>query len=596
MKQNFFKVSILLAGLTLAGSTVFTSCGDDELTDVAEVRPETPAGDNPVVNSDGLYKLPTITGVTADEANKLMTISGTNLLSALKITHTFTAEEDGKTLDGKEYKKGDEVVEDITSTIDKENSTNGALVLALAEGKITLYYDSYDVSKVVVDGGYNVPVPVINDGGFKTDWESKTMTIEGENLGRVAHILVGDKNPVDIVENEKTEITENRIVLPLWDGKIALNYDRNNPNRIVKLDGYKFPVPEITSVKMKSGDETQMVISGTNFDIITGLKIAGEEMDIPEDATKEAIIVALMEGEIVMTYPFNDGELEFKNAGYFESLPELPYNHLNIIDNLTVGAGETKEVNKEDGSLTITPAGNYRSSVVLTIPEEERAGIQLVKLALEASVSGGQIVFVFTDGTKATRYNWDANNKLNYNDTKLDFSSEKTDKIGEDESTQEPIADKTLEKIIINNQENGNVFTLKYVEVTRGLPEGHIQIVDKVAGGDGDKIVVNRDGSISITPAGNYTGTIILDIAESDAKGAKTILLALESSIGGGQLVPVFTDGTEGDAFYNWDGSNVTNYNDTKYTIPEGKTLKQIKINNQEKGNVFTLKYVEITK
>jgi len=579
MKQNFLKVSILLAGLTLAGSTVFTSCGDDELTDVAEVRPETPAGDNPVVNGDGLYKLPTITGVTADEANKLMTISGTNLLSVLKITHTFTAEKDGKTLDGKEYKKGDEVVEDITSTIDKENSTNGALVLTLAEGKITLYYDSYDVSKVVVDGGYNVPVPVINDGGFKTDWESKTMTIEGENLGRVAHILVGDKNPVDIVENEKTEITENRIVLPLWDGKITLNYDVNNENRIVELDGYKFPVPAIETVKLNPEDESQMIIKGTNLEYVTGLKIAGEQIDIPEDATKESIIVTLMEGEIIVSYLFNDGVSEVTNAGYFDKLPELPYNHLNIIDNITVGSNDTKIVNKEDGSVTIITANNYSGTVVLSIPEEEAEGIATVQFALESSIGGGQIVPIFADGTEGDAfYNW-STDKSNYGDTKYSVPE-----------------GKTLKGFKINNQEAGNEMTIKYVEITRGLPENHLQIIDKVTVGSNDKLTINRDGSLTIEPAANYSGTVVFSISEKDAAGIKTILLALESSIGGGQLVPVFTDGTEGDAFYNWDGSNVTNYNDTKYTIPEGKTLKQIKINNQEKGNVFTLKYVEITK
>jgi len=315
MKQKFFKVSVFLVSMALAGSAMLSSCGDDELTDVAAVRPETPEGVNPTVDNTGLSKIPTITGVKADEPNKLMTIEGTNLLSLIKVTRTFTAEEDGKTIDGVDYKTGDEVVEDITSTIQKDKSTNEALLLALADGKITAYYDPFDISKIVEDGGFNIPVPVIKENGFATDWASKTMTIEGENLDKVVHILVGD---ADLVDKEKTEITPSKITLPLWDGEISLNYDMNNPKRVVKCAGYKFPVPTIKSVDNSAEDDSKIVIKGTNFDVVTSLTIAGSEVAIPDGATKELITVAKAEGEVVMTYPFNEETRTVKNTGYVE--------------------------------------------------------------------------------------------------------------------------------------------------------------------------------------------------------------------------------------------------------------------------------------
>lgn len=323
MKQKFFNVSLFLVGMTLASSFGLTSCGDDELTDVATVRPETPAGTNPTVDNNGLSKIPTITGVKADEPNKLMTIEGTNLLSIIKVTRTFIAEEDGKTIDEVEYKTGDEVVEDITSTIQKDKSTDEALLLALADGKITAYYDAIDISKIIEDGGFNIPVPVIKEGGFSTDWDAKTMTIEGENLDKVVHVLVGD---VDLVDNEKTEITPAKITLPLWDGEISLNYDMNNPKRIVKCAGYKFPVPTIKSVDKSPNDESKIIIKGTNFDVVTSITIAGNAITIPEDATKEAITVDKAEGEVVMTYPFNDTERTVKDGGYVEGSYVLKFN------------------------------------------------------------------------------------------------------------------------------------------------------------------------------------------------------------------------------------------------------------------------------
>jgi hypothetical protein len=574
MKQKFFKVSVFLVSMALAGSAMLSSCGDDELTDVAAVRPETPEGVNPTVDNTGLSKIPTITGVKADEPNKLMTIEGTNLLSLIKVTRTFTAEEDGKTIDGVDYKTGDEVVEDITSTIQKDKSTNEALLLALADGKITAYYDPFDISKIVEDGGFNIPVPVIKENGFATDWASKTMTIEGENLDKVVHILVGD---ADLVDKEKTEITPSKITLPLWDGEISLNYDMNNPKRVVKCAGYKFPVPTITSVAASSEDDTKMVITGTDFDVVTGITIAGEVVAIPEDVTKETMAVGISEGEIVITYPFNDGEGTVKNAGYIENLPPLPDNHLDIIKNLVVGANDKKVVNKEDGSITITPAGNYTGTIYLDIPESELYRATAIILALESSVSGGQIIYQYEDGTKEEKYNWDSN-QANYGDTKLTLP-----------------ADKKLTRIILNNQESGNVFTLKYVEVSRSaLPEGQVEFVKKLQIGQGDAMTVNADGSVTLTPAGNYRGTIVLPFTPAEAVGITSVTLGLEASIGGGQILYQFADGTQEER-YNWSG-DASNYGDTKLDLPEGKLLKQIVINNQEASNVFTLKFVEVVR
>lgn len=595
MKRNIFKVSVFLVGMALAGSSMMlTSCSDDELTEVAPVRPEGEAGTNPTINNNGLSQIPTITKVVADEPNKKMTIEGTNLLSIVRVTHTFVAEQDGKTNAGVAYKVGDEVVEDITATIDKENSTNEALVLALAEGKITAYYDSYDISKFLEDGGFNVPVPVINKDGFKTDWESKTMTIEGENLDRVAHILVGDKDPVDLIDNDKTEITATKITLPLWDGKIALNYDINNPNRIVHVDGYKFTIPTIASVDASSEDNTKIIIKGTNFDFVTGITIDEADVTIPTDLTKEAITIDAMEGKVKLMYSFND-EVRSVSYLYIAGLPQLPLNHLDIVHNIEVGANDQLGVNKEDGSLTITPSGNYTGTIVLNIPEEALNRSVAVTLALESSVSGGQIVYVYNDGSKEEKYNWNSDQSV-YDDTKLTLPK-----------------DKKLTKIIINNQNADNVFTLKYVEFEKvALPAGQIDISDKVKVGPNDKIEATPDGGVIITPAGNYTGTIILTLPDKALDGAKNLILALEASIKGGQIVYQFIDQDEKVwecLKYNWNADDAANYGDTQLNIESDKvksgeieesigdkTLKQIIINNQEPGNVFTLKYVEIKK
>jgi hypothetical protein len=215
---------------------------------------------------------------------------------------------------------------------------------------------------------------------------------------------------------------------------------------------------------------------------------------------------------------------------------------------------------------------------VLPFTPAEAVGITSVTLGLEASIGGGQILYQFADGTQEERYNW-SGDASNYGDTKLDLPE-----------------GKLLKQIVINNQEASNVFTLKFVEVVRtSLPEGHIQIVDRVDVGPNDKLEVNADGSLSITPGGNYTGTIVLNISEDDAKDAKSIRLGIESSISGGQFIAVFTDGTKSGEFYNW-SADVSNYNDSNFTVPEGKTVKQFILNNQEAGNVFTLKFVEVTK
>jgi len=295
---------LALAGMTGVG---FTSCDDDIKTDVAQIRPEGQQGTDPSADKNVIGAAPTITKVVDDQPNKTMTIEGTNLLSIIKITRTYVAET--KT---KDYNIGDTVVEDITETIDKEKSTNEALVLALADGTITAYYDPFDITKIIVDGGFNIPVPTIKSDGFTTDAENKTMTIEGTNLDQVQHVWV-DERKTDLIE--KAEITATKIVLPLWDGKIELNYDMNNENRIVALDGYKFPVPEIKSAKL-SDDKTKLVVSGTNLSAIKTLEIAGEKVTLPEVDADGNLVIDILEGEMVATYDFNDGQKDIQYKGY----------------------------------------------------------------------------------------------------------------------------------------------------------------------------------------------------------------------------------------------------------------------------------------
>lgn len=307
MKRNFIRVSLVLAMLGMMGTAfTFSACSDDDNTEIAELRPEGDKGTDPSADGSAINGIiPAITDVVADEANKTMTIKGANLDRIVKVV--VKAVIDSKVGDIS-YKAGDEV--DITSTIVADQSSKTELVLGLMEGQITAYFDALDNTKKVVDGGFGIPVPEIAE--FTTDFETKTMTITGKNLKSVVAAKVGKDN---IIDKAVEEITDEKMVLPLWEGKIALGYDANNENRVVENDGYTFPVPAITKV---TRNEDKMTVEGSNLEYITKLTIDNAEVTLPK-IEKEAKSFELdyATGKILAFYFFNgkDDEQNVSNRG-----------------------------------------------------------------------------------------------------------------------------------------------------------------------------------------------------------------------------------------------------------------------------------------
>lgn len=320
MKRNFIRVSLVLAMLGMMGTAfTFSACSDDDNTEIAELRPEGDKGTDPSADGSAINGIiPAITDVVADEANKTMTIKGANLDRIVKVV--VKAVIDSKVGDIS-YKAGDEV--DITSTIVADQSSKTELVLGLMEGQITAYFDALDNTKKVVDGGFGIPVPEIAE--FTTDFETKTMTITGKNLKSVVAAKVGKDN---IIDKAVEEITDEKMVLPLWEGKIALGYDANNENRVVENDGYTFPVPAITKV---TRNEDKMTVEGSNLEYITKLTIDNAEVTLPK-IEKEAKSFELdyATGKILAFYFFNgkDDEQNVSNRG----LQAIPTELVNLTD------------------------------------------------------------------------------------------------------------------------------------------------------------------------------------------------------------------------------------------------------------------------
>lgn len=312
-----FGKQIMLAAILFAGVGYYSSCSDDDLTDVAAVRPEGEKGTDPTADKTTLSPLPTITNAEKIEGTNQMTISGTNLDKVVKLTVEIVADGTKLNINGEEktFKKGDIV--DLLNTKDNA-STSEKLIVLLAEGKLTAYYDIFDNSKIVTDRGYGLPVPTIAENGFVTDWANQEMTISGENLDQIVSIKVGDTKAEDLMEQAKFNENKTQLTLPLWDGKIVMGYDITNPNRTVELAGYKFPVPTILTVT-KNGDN--MTIEGSNLEYITVLKVDGNEVEFPKDEiTKDTkkFDIEYATGKIEAFYLFNgkDNEQKVTNPGF----------------------------------------------------------------------------------------------------------------------------------------------------------------------------------------------------------------------------------------------------------------------------------------
>lgn len=322
MKRNFIRVSLVLAMLGMMGTAfTFSACSDDDNTEIAELRPEGDKGTDPSADGSGINSIiPTIAKVEADQQKKTMTISGTNLDRAVKITVVPVID---IKLNGVDYKAADKPEVDITSTIVSSSATE--VVLGLFEGKVTLYFDKLDATKRVTDGGFGIPVPEIKE--FTTDFKNKTMTITGTNLKSVISVKAGkdmlidsvDKVGEEIINMALEEVSDTKMVLPLWDGKLTLRYDLNNPGRVVENDGFTFPIPTFTSVKANEAAKT-MVVTGTNFDYITELTIAGKVITIPQ-GSKTSMTLDLAVGKMSYKYDFNEGSKIDSYKGY-APLPE----------------------------------------------------------------------------------------------------------------------------------------------------------------------------------------------------------------------------------------------------------------------------------
>lgn len=105
-------------------------------------------------------------------------------------------------------------------------------------------------------------------------------------------------------------------------------------------------------------------------------------------------------------------------------------------------------VQNNDGSLTITTAGNYTGGIKIAVPKLKVANPTKLQIAIEAiEGSGGQFVVKFDDGTDVTVYNWDGGNISNYGDSTTTFEG------------------KVPVEIILNNQESGTVWILKSITI-----------------------------------------------------------------------------------------------------------------------------------
>ncbi|MCQ2252177.1 MAG: hypothetical protein MJZ61_01875 [Bacteroidales bacterium] len=319
-----FGKQIMLAAILFAGVGYYSSCSDDDLTDVAAVRPEGEKGTDPTADVSKLDKSPKITDIVANEKENTMTIKGVNLMGIIKIENGFKADVAGTAINGAKYNAGDTVVAVVPD--DKILSkTDTEIVMQRTDGANCAYYGPYDVTKRRVDGGWAVVKPSISD--FKASWDGKNMTITGENLDKAYHIYIGDVKAENELAAEEFTIADDAksiVINKLWEGKITIVYDQNNPNRTIANDGYKFPVPAITKVT-KNSDGT-MTIEGTNLGYITSLSINSAKMDLPDmEMEAKTFNLPFTEGAIEAFYLYNgkDNEKKVSHKGLKSVKTEL---------------------------------------------------------------------------------------------------------------------------------------------------------------------------------------------------------------------------------------------------------------------------------
>lgn len=397
--KHIMLAAVLFAGLGLP------SCSDDELSEVAAVRPDQSDPSAPSANGDNLASVPTITDISKISSTE-MKVTGTNLTQIYKWIRTYTAEADGKLPDGTKYKAGDVLTEDIKPT----SCTETEAMFPLLEGKITAYYNPLDNTKCIQDGGFGVQKPTVTS--LVGDFDAKKMTITGKDfrLGEkyekkpaIVLIKVGEDDLTAKAEFSEDGTT---ITLPLWEGKVTLQYDENNPGRKIENDGYKFPVPVITKSSKEGKDK--MTIEGSNFQYITKLTIGGEDVTdkLPADITAETTSITLdfLAGKIEAFYFYNDEKVVEGKSVTNKGLKDVEMiqgeEDLDLSNLVYGGWGNGTQVTLDengtythsaDGDLGMTlPEWSKRSYKEVIVDVEFPEGFDMAKLgvALHYDIDG----------------------------------------------------------------------------------------------------------------------------------------------------------------------------------------------------------------
>lgn len=153
---------------------------------------------------------------------------------------------------------------------------------------------------------------------------------------------------------------------------------------------------------------------------------------------------------------------------------------------------------------------------------------------------------------------------------------------------------KTLGKIVCNAQEV-TTDTSPVVPQVMSIKSISLSTIDKldlstITIADGSTLKMEDDGSATIACAGTYTGKITIDIPSEVAFYASSVIVGLDASPkNSGAVILHFADGTN-ETKYNWGAET---YDDTTFNC-NGKVPTKITLNNQDDGNSFNVKYIEV--
>ena len=401
-------------------------------------------------------------------------------------------------------------------------------------------FSKWDATPTISDGVLNVT--------YKQQWNEVRYSFpEDIDLADYESVIITAKTPSDATGKE--------ISFKLY-AKDAAEDEYGNPTAFVDANG--FLSKDAAIVEISVADFANLTLNRIGF-------MAGQ------DSTEAAVTVynvALVPKAGGNDTPDTPDEPE---------VPEEPevVNSATLDLNNFVAQGNAQPVDiNPDGSITVTFSTNYAGSY-LPIPAEY-ADLKYVELSVastkggEALAGGNQIAFIDTEGQEITT------------------------KYSKGVITLVVPADKTLGKIVFNAQEvsadANQVMTIDYVKVAK-IENMDLSTFNK---GGASEMVQNADGTVTLTFGdAAYTGSgmvIPAEYANRTYFEVKAVAVDETGTIEKPGVQVLFLD-TEGETlagpFYTaWSGYVAS------CEVPEGKTLGQIIVNNQDTNVKLEVYYI----